>query len=67
MWNAHPLDRYTAATVQLFRVEAMAARALGDEESARGFEAAIEALIDEPPASTSEPLTPSQRTVTAQA
>lgn len=46
MRGAQRLDRYTQATVQLFRVQAMTARALGDEETAENFEAAIDALLE---------------------
>lgn len=38
---------YVTLTVQLFRVQALAAEAAGDAERAASFEAAIQSLLDD--------------------
>lgn len=55
------LDPYVVKTIQLFRVQALAAKAAGDAEQAAAFEEAIRSLLDDTgedvaPASASEPV-----------
>lgn len=40
------INPYVVMTIQLFRVQALAARAVGDADEAEAFEAAIDALLE---------------------
>jgi hypothetical protein len=40
------INAYVLMTIELFRVQALAARAVGDTDEAEAFESAIEALME---------------------